>query len=128
MSEATTTETAHPRRTIRSVGAVLARIVVGVLLTIGTDLVLYTTRAFSPCGQPLINAGAILLLAAAYRVVYGVVGSYITPRLSPDRPMQHVLVGGLMGLVVYIVGAAVTWSSGPAFGPPGIRSHAWPLR
>ena len=32
------------------------------------------------------------------------------------------LVGGLVGLVVSIVGAAVTWNKGPAFGP-----HWYPL-
>jgi hypothetical protein len=36
--------------------------------------------------------------------------------------MQHALVGGLLGLVVSIVGAAATWNKGPAFGP-----HWYPL-
>ena len=63
-----------------------------------------------------------LLLATVYRTVYGVLGSYIIARLAPDRPMQHALVGGFLGLVVSIVGAAVTWNKGPAFGP-----HWYPL-
>jgi peptidoglycan/LPS O-acetylase OafA/YrhL len=117
MSEASITGTARPRRTVRSVGAVLAGIVVGVLLTIGTALVLHATGVFSPWGQPMSNADGVLLLATAYRVVYGVVGSYITARLSPNRPMQHALVGGVIGLVVCIVGAVVTWNGGPTFGP-----------
>jgi len=58
-----------------------------------------------------------LLLATVYRTVYGVLGSYIIARLAPDRPMQHALVGGFVGLVVSILGAAVTWNKGPAFGP-----------
>jgi len=36
--------------------------------------------------------------------------------------MQHALAGGFIGLVVSIVGAAVTWNKGPAFGP-----HWYPL-
>jgi hypothetical protein len=108
---------------VRSVAAVLAGIVVGVPLTIATDLVLHMTGVFPPWGQPMINADGILLLATAYRVVYGVAGSYITARISPDRPMQHALVGGAIGLVVCIVGAVVTWNGGPAFGPTGIRSR-----
>jgi hypothetical protein len=72
MSEASITGTACPRRTVRSVGAVIASIVAGVLLTIGTDLVRHATGVFPPWGQPMINADAVLLLAAAYRVVYGV--------------------------------------------------------
>jgi peptidoglycan/LPS O-acetylase OafA/YrhL len=101
---------------------VSAGIVVNVFLTIVTDLVLHKTGVFPPVGQPMINADAVLLLATAYRVVYGVAGSYLTARLSPDRPMQHALVGGAIGLVVCIVGAVVTWNGGPAFGP-----HWYPL-
>jgi hypothetical protein len=63
-----------------------------------------------------------LLVATVYRTVYGVAASYIIARLAPDRPMQHALVGGLLGLVVSIVGAAATWNKGPAFGP-----HWYPL-
>jgi hypothetical protein len=46
----------------------------------------------------------------------------IIARLAPDRPMQHALVGGVAGLAVSILGAAVTWNKGPAFGP-----HWYPL-
>jgi peptidoglycan/LPS O-acetylase OafA/YrhL len=122
VSEASMIGTARPRRPVRSVGAVLAGIVVDVLLTIGTDHVLHTIGVFPPWGQPMINADGILLLATAYRVIYGVAGSYITARLSPDRPMQLALVGGAIGLVVCIVGAAAMWNGGPAFGP-----HWYPL-
>jgi peptidoglycan/LPS O-acetylase OafA/YrhL len=101
---------------------VLAGIVVGILLTVGTDLVLHATGVFPPWGQPMVNADGVLLLATVYRIVYGVAGSYITARLSPDRPMQHALVGGAIGLVVCIVGAVETWNGGPAFGP-----HWYPL-
>ena len=36
--------------------------------------------------------------------------------------MQHALVGGVVGLVVSIVGAAVTWNMVPSLGP-----HWYPL-
>jgi hypothetical protein len=58
MSEAIQNETAHPRRTVRSVGAVLTGIVVGILLTVGTDIVLHATGVFPPWGQPMIDACA----------------------------------------------------------------------
>jgi hypothetical protein len=70
----------------------------------------------------MVGFDGALLLATAYRTVFGVVGSYIIARLAPNRPMQHALVGGVVGLVVSIVGAAVTWNKGPAFGP-----HWYPL-
>jgi hypothetical protein len=115
-------ETHPPRSTGRSISAVLTGIVTGIVLTIGTDIVLHATGVFPPWGQSLVGFDGPLLLATVYRTVYGVVGSYIIARLAPDRPMQHALVGGVVGLVVSIVGAAVTWNKGPAFGP-----HWYPL-
>jgi len=99
---------------------VVAGALAGIILSIGTDMVLRAAGIFTPLGQPM--ADSLLLLATVYRTVYGILGSYITARLAPYRPMAHALVGGLVGLVVSIVGAAVTWNKGPAFGP-----HWYPL-
>jgi hypothetical protein len=122
MSEAAMVETHPPRRILRSIGALLAGMLVGIVFTIGTDIVLHATGVFPPWGQSMVGFDGALLLATAYRTVFGVVGSYIIARLAPNRPMQHALVGGVVGLVVSIVGAAVTWNKGPAFGP-----HWYPL-
>jgi peptidoglycan/LPS O-acetylase OafA/YrhL len=109
-----------PRRVGRSIGAVLTGIVAGVILTLATDVVLHAIGVFPPWGQPVSDGP--LLLATAYRAVFGIVGSYIAARLAPYRPMQHALAGGVVGLVVSIVGTVVTWNRGPAFGP-----HWYPL-
>jgi len=111
-----------PRRIGRSIGAVLAGMLVGIVLTIGTDIVLHAIGVFPPWGQSMVGFDGALLLATVYRTVYGVAASYIIARLAPDRPMQHALVGGAVGLAVSIVGAAVTWNQGPAFAP-----HWYPL-
>lgn len=112
--------TSRPRRIGRSIGALFAGFVTVIILSIGTDLALHAIGVFPALGQPM--AGALFLLATVYRTIYGVVGSYITARLAPDRPLQHALAGGAVGLVVSIVGAAVTWNRGPALGP-----HWYPL-
>jgi len=91
-----------------------------IVISIGTDVVLHTTGVFPPWGQPVSDAP--LLLATAYRTVYGVAGGYIAARLAPNRPMTHALALGVLGLAVSILGAAVTWNKGPAFGP-----HWYPL-
>ena len=115
-------ETHPPRRIGRSIGALLAGMLAGIILTIGTDIVLHVIGIFPPWGQSLVGFDGALLLATVYRTVYGVVGSYIIARLAPDRPLQHALVGGVVGLVVSTLGAALTWNKGPAFGP-----HWYPL-
>lgn len=66
-------------------------------------------------GEPA--SSPMLMVATVYRSIYGVVGSYIAARLAPSQPMSHALILGFAGFVVSIVGAAVTWNKGPAFGP-----------
>jgi hypothetical protein len=104
----------------KSIGAVLAGMFAGIVLSLGTDVVLHVAGVFPPWGQPVGDAP--LLLATVYRTVYDVAGSYIAARLAPDRPMLHALVLGAIGLAVSIVGTVVTWNKGPAFGP-----HWYPL-
>ena len=104
----------------RSIGAVVGGIVVGVVLTLITDLVLHAVGVYPPWGQPVSDGP--LVLATAYRIVFGIVGSYVTARLAPDRPMRYAMIAGSIGFVVSIAGAVATWNKGPAFGP-----HWYPL-
>jgi hypothetical protein len=90
---------------------------IGIAITLGTDELLHVTGVFPPWGESMVGFDKALLLATAYRIVYGIAGSYIIARLAPDRPMQHALVGGAIGFIVSVVGAVATWNSGPAFGP-----------
>jgi hypothetical protein len=113
-------ETNRPRHIGRSIGAVVAGFVAVVILSLGTDVLLHATGVFPPLGQPVSDA--LLLLATVYRTAFAIAGCYLTARLAPDRPMQHALVGGVVGLVLSTVGAVVTWNKGPAFGP-----HWYPL-
>ena len=115
-------ETQPPRRVGRSIGAVLAGFVAVFILSLATDIVLHATHVFPPLGHSMVGYDGVLLLATVYRTLYGVAGSYLTARLAPNRPMQHALVGGVIGLALSIAGAAVTWNRGPAFGP-----HWYPL-
>jgi hypothetical protein len=96
--------------------------VVGVALTLTTDEILHKIGVFPPWGASMVGFEGALLLATIYRTVYGVLSSYITARLAPNRPMGHALVGGLIGLLASAAGAAATWNKGPAFGP-----HWYPL-
>jgi hypothetical protein len=108
------------KRTLRSVGAVLAGALVGIILSIGTDTLLRAAGTFPALGQPMSNS--LFLIATAYRTIYGIAGAYITARLAPARPMFHALVLGSLGLIASTVGAVVTWNSVPSLGP-----HWYPL-
>ncbi len=110
-------ETPRPRRWGRSFGALFAGFLAVVVLSLGTDLALHAIGVFPRLGEAMSDA--LLLLATACRAVYSVAGSYITARLAPDRPMQHALAGGVVGLAVSIAGAVATWNRVPTLG------HHW---
>jgi hypothetical protein len=95
--------------------AVAAGFFTTALLSLGTDVVLHATGLFPPWGRPMSEA--LFVLAAAYRVVYTLLGGVVTARLAPDRPMRHVLVLGAIGIVVATAGVVATWEAGPELGP-----------
>jgi hypothetical protein len=103
------------RRTGRTVGALAAGLVVSLVLTLGTDAILHAMGVFPPSGQPASNGP--LALATLYRFVYGVIGSYVVARLAPNRPMWHAMVLGVLGLIVSLIGAVLTWNREAEFGP-----------
>lgn len=107
-------------RFLRSVGAVIAGALIGILLSVGTDLVLHAAGLLPAPGQPASNP--VLLLATVYRTIYGVLGSYICARLAPLLPMRHSLILGFFGLGANLAGAIATWNKGPAYGP-----HWYPI-
>lgn len=99
----------------RSSGAVGAGFVVTAALSLGTDAVMHGTGAFPGWGQPMSDG--LFVWATAYRVVFTILGGYVTARLAPRRPMAHVVWLGVIGTVVATAGVAATWNAGPAFGP-----------
>jgi hypothetical protein len=111
-------ETRCPRL-LHSAAALLAGFVTVVILSLATDVMLRAIRLFPPLGQPMSTA--FFLLATAYRTAFGIAGSYVTARFAPDRPMQHALIGGLVGLVLSTAGAVATWDR------PNLGPHWYPL-
>ena len=108
-----TSATHRPSHIPRRIGAVLAGFLTIVVLSTATDAVLHATGVYPPFGERMSDA--LFLLATAYRIVFGVMGCYITARLAPDRPMQHALVLGAVGTVLSTAGAVAMWDAGPAW-------------
>ena len=99
---------ATPRRTGRGILAVVVGILVGALLSLGTDEVLHLTRVYPSWGVRMSDP--LFGLATAYRVVFSILGSWVIARLAPRRPMLHAMIAGAIGLVVSVAGAAATWN------------------
>ncbi len=113
-----------PRRALRRIGAVLVGFLAIVILSTATDMALHATGVFPPWGQSM--ADALFLLALAYRIVYGVAGCYMAARLAPDRPMQHALALGAVGLVLSTAGAVAMWDAGPPWYSLAVIAIAMP--
>jgi hypothetical protein len=88
---------------LRHTGAVLAGIVVVVALSIATDVALQST--IFPELEHKNAPNALLLIATAYRTVYGVLGGYVTARLAPNAPMIDATVLGVIGTAAALAGA-----------------------
>jgi MFS family permease len=113
-----------PRRTLRSIGAVFAGLLVVVVLSTAADAVLHATGVYPPF--PRRMADELFLLATAYRIAFGILGCYVAARLAPRRPMRHALVLGCIGTVLSIAGAARMWAYGPAWYTIAIIAIALP--
>ncbi|MGC1417275.1 MAG: hypothetical protein WA817_18450 [Candidatus Acidiferrum sp.] len=105
------------RNVPRSIAAILAGMLTGIVLSLGTDELLHLAHVYPPWGASMTGYENTLLLATIYRTTYGVAGSYIAARLAPYRPMLHSMILGALGLAASIAGAVATWNGGPAFGP-----------
>lgn len=111
-----TSATDSSRGTIgRSIFCIFIGFVVVVAITLITDVILHKIHFYPPLGE--YTSGRVLIWATVYRTIYGVIGSYVTARLAPNRPMMHALIGGAIGTVIATAGAIATWNHVPPLGP-----------
>ncbi len=108
---------APPRRVGRTILAIAGGFLAVVLLSVDTDLVLHLLKVFPALGQRMSDN--LFVWATFYRTIYGILGSYITARLAPYRPMWHAMVGAIIGMFIGTVGAVATWNKdlGPHWYP-----------
>jgi hypothetical protein len=127
MSLPTTETSARPRSVGRSVAAIFAGFVTVVVLSLGTDQLLHVVNVYPPWGQPMWDA-SLNLLALSYRIVYTVLGGYVTARLAPHSPMRHVWTLGAIGFVFGVIGviASLPMHLGPSWYPIAIAVTALP--
>jgi len=116
-----------PRNLRRSTGAVLAGFVAVAVVSLGTDQLLHVVDFYPPWGEPMWDP-VQNAVALAYRLVFAVLGSYLTARLAPRNPMRHALVLGAVGLVASTLGAigAAMAQMGPLWYPIALVVTALP--
>lgn len=88
---------------IKSIGAILAGAIIGAILSVGMDWLL------QQLGFPPSNTASMLALALLYRLVFNVVGGYITAKLAPRNRMGLVIILGVAGTLVTLLGTITNW-------------------
>lgn len=118
---------AHPRRLLRSTAAVFLGFVTVVVLSLVTDQVLHVLQVYPPWNQPMTDPG-LNLLALCYRIVYTVLGGYVTARFAPHAPTRHVWILAVIGLFMGTAGAIATipMNLGPSWYPIALAVTAVP--
>ena len=112
----------------RSILAVAAGFVAVAGFSLATDQLFHILDVYPPWGQPMYET-ADNVLALSYRIVYTVLGGFITARLAPRAPMRHVIILGLIGLAAGTAGAiaAITMADlGPNWYPIAIAVTGFP--
>ena len=94
----------------RSIRAVLAGVLAGIVLTTAIDIGLHLAGVFPPIEQPIDDA--LALLASSYRLVIGVGCAWLTAWLAPRDPMKHAIVLGAIGAAAALAGVVATWNLG----------------
>ena len=113
----------------KSIVAVFAGFVAVVVLSLATDQVLHVLGVYPPWGEPMYDTG-LNALALTYRIIYTLLGGFVTARLAPRAPMRHVMVLALIGLAAGTAGAIVAITQadlGPSWYPIALAVTAYPV-
>lgn len=102
------------KKTLKSIGTVLAGFITVVVLSIGTDFVLEALDVFPPQNEHASYTWRMLLFALIYRSIYTVAGGYVAAALAPDRPMRHAVILGIAGIAAGTLGAIANWDKSTA--------------
>jgi hypothetical protein len=110
----------------RSVGAVLAGLVTVIVTHTGTDAILHASGVYPEAGQ--VMSDGLFALAATYRILFTVLGGYVTARLAPSKSLEHALVLGGIGSVLALAGllAMLGRELGPVWYPLALVVTALP--
>ena len=107
-----------PSTTGRSIWAVVAGLIIVVGLALVGDIISQKTGLYPMDGTVATNGAFAIFLA--YRLVFTVLGGYVTARLAPQNPVKHAVILGAIGTIGALAGViAMTVKNmpGPAWYP-----------
>ena len=92
---------------LKGILAILAGLLSGIILSIGTDAILEATGVF-PSFQDQVNGELLtqqlLILATVYRCIYTGLSCYIGAKLAPSHPMRYSMSLGSAAFIANLAG------------------------
>ncbi len=111
---------------VKSIWAVFAGFFTVGLLSVATDAILEAIKVFPPMDQPQAYTTWMYVLCLIYRIIYAVVGGYVTAALAPQNAMKHVRVLAVIGLVMATMGVIAFWNLGSQWFPILLALSSYP--
>jgi hypothetical protein len=109
---------------LKSIGAVLAGLVIIFVLSHATD---FPLEKFGIMKLPFSdNPTWFILLVLFYRLTYSVIGCIITATLAPSRGYFHAMILGGIGTVLGTLGLIAMWEQEPKWYPIALIVFAMP--
>lgn len=113
---------------LRSLLVILAGIVIGAVLSVGTDAVLEATGVFPSLADQQANGSPwwVLAIATVYRNAYTIVSGYVGAKIAPRAPMLHAKILGVIAVVANAAGGVAMWELGQHWYPVALAVCAFP--
>lgn len=101
---------------LKSIGAIIAGMAVGAILSLATDKILEVTNIMkiTPFDE---NPVWLIALVIIYRTIFNLTGTYTAAKLAPSKPMKHAIILGIIGTLVGIIGTIAMWHIPPHWYP-----------
>lgn len=109
----------------KSIWSVIAGFLVVAVLSTLMDSVMEAIHIFPPIGYGVLST-QLLLLALSYRIVFTILGGYVTATLAPNNPMKHVIILGIIGTIAGIGGIFAGWNLSAHWYPIAIAVTGFP--
>ena len=99
----------------KSVWPIIAGFLLLAALSVGADMILrgLFPKAFGPSEAPQNAPASVVTIF--YAGAFGVLGSYLTARLAPSRPVMHALALGGIVFLFTLGGVVGSWHRAPAW-------------
>lgn len=98
----------------RLVFAIMTAILINFILATAIDMGFHAAGIYPPYGQPMMDSG-LMAIAMSYRMLITIFAAYITAMIAREKAKTAIYFTGILGTILWLIGAIVGWDLGPAW-------------